>query len=112
MMHTLPADDKSGEQSMVAWNLRHLVTRGNGGGKSTEKTIEWRQPPAVKNVRECLNWLATGLSFVQAARGWEDIGNEIKSKYSPDTEGLHAFLNERGIGVTLNIVYVDSTNPK
>lgn len=77
----------------MAWNFGNLLKEKT---KGTQMTIEWPQPPGVTTAEESLAWTELGLRFVQAARGWENIGNEIEDKYRGDVQGLKAFVKDRG----------------
>lgn len=75
-----------------AWNFGNLT----GYPGTTKVTVEWRQPPGVTTVGECLAWTELAVGFFQAARGWADIGTEIESLYGPDVDGLKRFMTDRG----------------
>lgn len=55
----------SGYDRCLIWNFGSLIP---GGDHSTDYTIEWRMPPAVKIAEGCLAWTELALNFVQAAR--------------------------------------------
>lgn len=74
------------------WNFGNLT----GWKDTTGTTIEWRQPPGVTTAAECLGWTELAVQFVQAARGWKDIGNVIGNLYQADVDGLKRFISDRG----------------
>lgn len=82
----------SDTECYFAWNFGNLA----GWPGTTGATIEWRQPPGVTAAEECLAWTELALEFVQAARGWGDIGNEIASMYKADVDGFKRFIIDRG----------------
>ncbi|OIW25945.1 hypothetical protein CONLIGDRAFT_647676 [Coniochaeta ligniaria NRRL 30616] len=84
-------EDKD-DDCMFAWNFGNIA----GFKDTTKMTIEWRQLPGVTNSDECLGWTELALEFVQAARGWENIGVELAGQYSPDVDGLNKFVRDRG----------------
>jgi hypothetical protein len=80
------------DECHFGWNFGNLTNRPD----TTGMTIEWRQPPAVRTADQCLGWTELAVEFVQAAREWENIGDEIGRSYSPDVEGLVMFMHDLG----------------
>lgn len=75
-----------------AWNFGNLLKLK----ETTGMTIEWRQMPGVTTADECLSWTELAVGFVQAARGWKDIGKELEGLYGRDVDGLKQFIKDRG----------------
>jgi hypothetical protein len=93
------------DNDLVAWNFRNLLA-ASPGQKSTGTTIEWRQPPGISTAEECLVWTELVVAFVQAARAWPDIGEEIQS-YPAEVQGLQKFVLERGQCPGSNVEYLN-----
>ncbi|OIW34293.1 hypothetical protein CONLIGDRAFT_675289 [Coniochaeta ligniaria NRRL 30616] len=100
------------EDVCCSWNFRNLLG-DKPGWKSTGATIEWRQPPGITTVEECLVWAEVAVTFVQAVRHWSSIGDEIHDVargYTADVEGLRKAVFERGIPMTpgSDVRYLDT----
>ena len=80
------------DECRFAWNFANLMP----GIDTTGATIEWRQPPGVTTVDDCLGWTELAVEFIHAAKGWRDIGTEVEGLYAGDVDGLKEFLGERG----------------
>lgn len=90
------------------WKFVNLLPANNSDIlKSTGATIEWRQPPGVTTAAECFVWTEFVVAFVQAARYWSKIGEEI-SGYAEDVEGLKKFVMDRGRYPGRNMAYLET----
>src|ERR1700709_1747639 len=73
-----------GDDKYFGWNFLNLLEDG-------KTTIEFRRPPGVKNVNECLAWVEFTVTFVQAA---VESGNTLTNNMgvAENVQALKNFL--------------------